>query len=119
MTFPWPIVPNRDRTWPYYAIKITVHYHNITVIFHDLTMYNDLTMTLPKQPYHESSHDFTLTRVSSKQTKIDFGSNRSKPKQDLFPVCFNVFRENNNKKFRFVLVFRTYIETTETNRTCS
>ena len=26
--------------------------------------------------------------VSSKQTKINFGSNRNKPKQDLFRVCF-------------------------------
>jgi hypothetical protein len=58
-------------------------------------------------------------RVSSKQTKINFGSNRNKPKQDLFRVCFGLFRETKNKKFRFVLVFRTYIETTETNRTVS
>jgi hypothetical protein len=58
-------------------------------------------------------------RVSSKQTKIIFGSNRNKPKQDLFRVCFGLFRETNNKKFRFVSVFRTYIETTETNRTVS
>ncbi len=38
-------------------------------------------------------------RVSSKQTKINFGSNRNK-------ICF-----------AFVSVFRTYIETTETNVT--
>jgi hypothetical protein len=54
------------------------------------------------------------SRVSSKQTKIIFGSNQNKPKQDLFHVCFGLFRETNNKKFRFVSVFRTYIETTET-----
>ncbi len=41
-----------------------------------------------------------------------FGSNRNKPKQDLFRVCFGLFRETKNKKFRFVSVFRTYIETT-------
>ena len=58
-------------------------------------------------------------RVSSKQTKIIFGSNRNKPKQDLFRVCFGLFRETKKKKFRFVSVFRTYIETTETNRTVS
>jgi hypothetical protein len=29
-----------------------------------------------------------LTMVSSKQTKINFGSNQNKPKQDLFRVCF-------------------------------
>ena len=53
-------------------------------------------------------------RVSSKQTKIIFGSNRNKPKQDLFRVCFGLFRETKKKKFRFVSVFRTYIQTTET-----
>ncbi len=58
-------------------------------------------------------------RVSSKQTKIIFGSNRNKPKQDLFRVCFGLFRETKTKLFRFVSVFRTYIETTETNRTVS
>jgi hypothetical protein len=36
-------------------------------------------------------------RVSSKQTKINFGSNRNKPKQDLFRVCFGLFRETKNK----------------------
>jgi hypothetical protein len=65
------------------------------------------------------SVDNTVTRVSSKQTKIIFGSNRNKPKQDLFRVCFGLFRETKKKKFRFVSVFRTYIETTETNRTVS
>ncbi len=59
------------------------------------------------------------TRVSSKQTKINFGSNRNKPKQDLFCVCFGLFHETKNKTFRFVSVFRTYIETTETNRSVS
>ena len=64
--------------------------------------------------------DITLTgRVSSKQSKKNFGSNRNKPKQDLFRVCFGLFRETKNLKFRFVSVFRTYIETTETNRTVS
>jgi len=60
-----------------------------------------------------------LSRVSSKQTKIYFGSNRNKPKQDLFRVCFGLFRETKNKMFWFVSVFRTYIETTETNRSVS
>ncbi len=43
---------------------------------------------------------------------------RFEPKQDLFRSCFGLFRET-KKKFRFVSVFRTYIETTETNRTVS
>ncbi len=59
------------------------------------------------------------SRVSSKHTKINFGSNRNKPKQDLFRVCFGLFRETKKKKIRFVSVFRTYIETTETNRSVS
>jgi hypothetical protein len=49
---------------------------------------------------------------SSKQNKI--GSNRNKRKQDLFRLCFGLFRETKTKKiclFRFVSVFRTYIET--------
>ncbi len=58
-------------------------------------------------------------RVSSKQTITNFGSNRNKPKQDLFRVCFGFFCETKNKIFRFVSVFPTFIETTETNRTVS
>ncbi len=38
-----------------------------------------------------------LPRVSSKQTKMNFGSNRNKPKQDLFRVCFDLFRETKKK----------------------
>ncbi len=59
------------------------------------------------------------SRVSSKWKKNNFGSNRNKPKQDLFRVCFGSFRETKNIFFRFVSVFRTYIETTETKRTVS
>ncbi len=59
------------------------------------------------------------TRVSSKWKIKFFGSNRNKPKQDLFRVCFGLFRETKKKNFRFVSVFRTLIETTETNRTVS
>ncbi len=59
------------------------------------------------------------SRVPSKQTKINFGSNQNKPKQDLFCVCFGLFRETKNKNFWFVSVFRTYTKTTETNRTVS
>ncbi len=71
----------------------------------------------PADPVHVTADH--QARVSSKQTKIIFGSNRNKPKQDLFRFCFGLFHETNNKKFRFVSVFRTYIETTETNRTVS
>jgi hypothetical protein len=38
-------------------------------------------------------------RVSSKQTKINFGSNRNKPKQDLFRVCSVCFMKPKRKKF--------------------
>jgi hypothetical protein len=58
-------------------------------------------------------------RVSSKWKKKFFGSNRNKPKQDLFRVCFGLFRETKKQIFRFVSVFRSCIETTETNRTVS
>jgi hypothetical protein len=61
-------------------------------------------------------------RVSSKQTKFFFGSNRNKPKLNLFRFIFVLFRETNNKffrLFRFVSVFRTRFETTETNRSVS
>jgi hypothetical protein len=34
----------------------------------------------------------------------NLGSNRNKPKQDLFRLCFGLFRETKNKKFRFVSV---------------
>ncbi len=43
-------------------------------------------------------------RVSSKRTKKNFGSNRNKPKQDLFRLCFGLFHETKHKKFRFVSV---------------
>ncbi len=47
--------------------------------------------------------------------KKNFGSNRNKPKQDLFRLCFSMFRDT---KFfvcliRFVSVFQSYIETTK------
>ncbi len=53
------------------------------------------------------------------EKKKKFGSNRNKPKQDLFRVCFGLFCETPKKNFRFVSVFRTCIETAETNRTVS
>ncbi len=60
--------------------------------------------------------------MSSKQTTKYFSSNRNKLKQDLFRLCFGLFREAKNIKFglfRFVSLFRTCIETTEINRTVS
>jgi hypothetical protein len=39
-------------------------------------------------------------RVSSKWKKKFFGSNRNKPKQDLFRVCFGLFRETKKQIFR-------------------
>ena len=47
-----------------------------------------LCSTISTQFIASSSFCIRLTRVSSKQTKINFGSNRNKPKQDLFRVCF-------------------------------
>jgi hypothetical protein len=54
-------------------------------------------------------------RVSSKQSNFFFGSNRNKPKLNLFRLFLGLFREKHF--FRFVSVFRTGIETTQTNRT--
>ncbi len=45
------------------------------------------------------------TRVSSQQTNKNFGSNRNKPKKDLFWLCFGLFRETKNQNFWFVSVF--------------
>ncbi len=75
-------------------------------------------------------HSIFYSKVSSKQTKKHFGSNRNKPKQDMFQFLFRFVLWNQKQKisvcfglFRFVSVFRTYIETirtvskqTETNR---
>jgi hypothetical protein len=43
-------------------------------------------------------------RVSSKQTNHIFGSNRNKPKLNLFRLIFGLFRETKNYFFRFVSV---------------
>jgi hypothetical protein len=40
-----------------------------------------------------------MCRVSSKWKIKFFGSNRNKPKQDLFRVCFGLFRETKKKNF--------------------
>jgi hypothetical protein len=59
------------------------------------------------------------SRVSSKQSNFFFGSNRNKPKLNLFWLFFGLFRETKKHFFRFVSVFQTGIETTETNSTLS
>jgi hypothetical protein len=53
--------------------------------------------------------------VSSKQTRNIFGLNRKEPKLNLFRLCFGLFHETKKYFFRLVSVFRTCIETTETN----
>ncbi len=40
-----------------------------------------------------------VSRVSSKQTNKNLDSNRNKPKQDLFRLCFGLFREIKNQNF--------------------
>jgi hypothetical protein len=44
------------------------------------------------------------------------GSNRNKPKHNLFRFIFGLFRETKKYFFRVVSVFRSRFETTETNR---
>ncbi len=57
-------------------------------------------------------------RGSSKPLILFLGSNRNKPKLDLFRLLFGLlFRKTKKVFFRFVSMFRTGIETTETNRT--
>ncbi len=57
-------------------------------------------------------------RGSSKPYIFFLGLNRNKPKLGLFRLFFGLlFRKTKNFFFRFVLMFRTGIETTETNRT--
>jgi hypothetical protein len=51
--------------------------------------------------------------------KKNFGSNRNKPKLNLFRLIFGLFRETNKTFFRFVSVFRIRFETTETNTSVS
>jgi hypothetical protein len=54
----------------------------------------------------------------SLKRKIFFGSNLNKPKQDLFRLCFGLFRETKKLKISVCFgLFQTYIETFETNRT--
>jgi hypothetical protein len=60
--------------------------------------------------------DLSVPRVSSKQSNFFFGSNRNEPKLNLFRLFFGLFRETKQIFFRFVSVFRSGIETTETNR---
>jgi hypothetical protein len=47
--------------------------------------------------------------------KKNFGSNRNKPKLNLFRLIFGLFRETNKTFFRFASVFRIRFETTKTN----
>ncbi len=44
------------------------------------------------------------SRVSSKQSNFFFGSNRNKPKLNLFRLFFSLFRETKKHFFRFVSV---------------
>jgi hypothetical protein len=61
-----------------------------------------------------------VTRVSSKQSNFFFGSNRNKPKLDLFWLFFSLFRETKKHFFLFVSVgIKTniiYSKQTKTNR---
>jgi hypothetical protein len=58
-------------------------------------------------------------RVSTKQSNFFFGSDRNKPKLNLFWLFFGLFRKTKKHFFQFVSVFRTDIKTTETNRILS
>jgi hypothetical protein len=49
---------------------------------------------------------------TNKKNSVRTETNRNK-------ICFGLFRETETKKIRFVSVFRTYVETTETYITVS
>jgi hypothetical protein len=67
---------------------------------------------------HSGVIDSAVGCPRNKQTKY-FGSNRNKPKHNLFRLIFGLFRETKNLFFRFVSVFRIRFKTTETNRSVS
>ncbi len=67
----------------------------------------------PRGPRHRSANPPSLGCPRNNQ--IFFGLNRNKPKLNLFWLFFGLLRETKHFFFRFVSVFRTGIETTETN----
>ncbi len=69
-------LPGHDQLCFSYGIRV-MHY-----LVHDLLCFSYGTRVM-----HYLGH-----RVSSKQTKINYGSNRNKPKQDLFRTCFGLFQ---------------------------
>jgi hypothetical protein len=67
------------------------------------------SLVLPIVQYRHSGTCYSpvplvTDRVSSKQTNKIFGSNRNKPKLNLFWFIFGLFRETNKSFFRFVSV---------------
>ncbi len=104
----------RNRVW----MHLSVNLHNtVCYCFHQLKQLTLFRRPSKKYSFHKQSplkeriittkHIYTWSttvsvpssekklgppRVSSKQTKINFGLNRNKPKQDLFRVFFGLFR---------------------------
>ena len=72
-------------------------------------------ITTVRKQHKLRANGFSLGCPRNEQKKI-FGSNRNKICFAFVSVCFV---KQKTKIFRFVSVFRTYIETTETNRTVS
>jgi hypothetical protein len=79
----------------------------------------EFSQNKPKQTKKNLQKTFSI-RGSSKSLIYFLGSNRNKPKLNLFWLFFGLlFRETKqifSGLFQFVLMFRTRIETTETNR---
>ncbi len=78
----------------------------------------EFSQNKPKQTKKNLQKTFSI-RGSSKSLIYFLGSNRNKPKLNLFWLFFGLlFRETKqifSGLFQFVLMFRTRIETTETN----
>ncbi len=71
---------------------------------------------VPTQLPPPSTSRYVLIRVSSKQLNIFFGSNRNKPKLNLFRLFFDLFHETKKKIFRFVSVCFGFSDQYRNNR---
>ncbi len=112
--------------FPQITAHITHFSHIIADLIHfsytaDITKFSYITSDITSDQISPTSLRYITAKVFSKQTKKKF---RFEPKQTetrsvsvVFRLCFGFFGETRNLKFWFVSVFRTYIRTTETNRT--
>jgi hypothetical protein len=123
---PWSDIQSLVSSQKYFKIIVKSRqqartvYRNISLIVYSILLIYKISSKLSHPLIFEIFENIRLAfRVSSKQTKYIFGSNRNKPKLNLFRLFFGLFRETIKLFFLFVSVFRINIETTETNRSVS